>query len=99
MHAGRPGFHAPDPLRASRTVRFLRVPRAEPGDWRPPIDARPRRTEGLVPFERNLARGDGLRARLLSFCGAYDNHRRALVSQPGPAEECQFLDRHRADVL
>ena len=37
----------------------------EPGDRRLAIDARPRRIEGLVPFERDLDRGDDRRARLL----------------------------------
>ena len=70
-------FHPPDPQRASRTVRFRRVPDAEPGDRRVAIDARPRRVEGLVPFERDLDRGDGRRARVLPIHRAHGNHGRS----------------------
>jgi len=48
----------------------------------------------LVPFERNLDRGDGRRARLLPVYRAHGNHRRALVSQPRFIEERQFRRRH-----
>jgi DHA2 family multidrug resistance protein len=64
-------FMRQTPLRASRTIRFRRVPDLESGHRRLAIDARPRRAEGLVPFERNLARGDGLGARLLPVYRAY----------------------------
>ena len=41
----------------------------EPGDRRIAIDARPRRAEGLVPFERDLGRGaDGLLGPRLDLC-------------------------------
>src|SRR5439155_27125112 len=99
VHAGRPPFPPPDPLRASRAVRFLRVPDAEPGDRGLAINARPRRAEGLVPFGRNLDGGDGRRARLLPVYRAYGHYRRALVSEPRPIEERQFLGRNGADVL
>src|SRR5712671_2681042 len=99
VHPGQPDIYSPDPLRASGTVRFHRVPDPEPGDRRPAIDARPGRAEGLVPFERNLDRGDGRRARLLPVYRAHGNHRRALVSQPRFIEERQFRRRHRAGVL
>jgi DHA2 family multidrug resistance protein len=60
--------------------RFLRVPDAEPGDWRLAIDARSRRVEGLVSFERNLDRGDGRRTGSLSVYRPHGHHRRALFS-------------------
>jgi len=91
-------FYSPDPLRASGTVRFQSVPDPEPGDRRPAIDARPGRAEGLVPFERNLDRGDGRRARFYLFTvHTVTTDERSFLNRF--IEERQFRRRHRAGVL
>ena len=90
-------------IRQTRNVHreafdFRRVLHAEPRGRRVAADARPRRVEGLVSFERNLDRGGGFRARLLPVHGAHGDHRRALVSQPRPLEKPEFRRRHPIDV-
>src|SRR5215469_14702119 len=79
--------------------RFRRVFGAEPGHRRLAIDARSRPNERLVPFERNLDRGDGRWAWVLPICRTHGDHRRALVSQPRFVEERQFRGGHAAGVL
>jgi len=63
-------FSSADPLRASRTVRFRRVPDLEPGHRRLAIDARPRRTEGLVHRAKSGSRRRSP-GSALPVCGAH----------------------------
>ena len=90
-------------IRQSRTMRrdafeWLRLCDAEPRRRLIAIDARPRPAQGLVPLDRDLDRGDGRGVVLLSAGRTHDDHRRALVPEPGIVEEPEFCRRQPVDV-
>jgi DHA2 family multidrug resistance protein len=49
-----PGVHPRDPTCVERAFRFFWLRRAWRGDWRVADATRPRRAQGLVPFDRDL---------------------------------------------
>src|SRR5262249_52804484 len=91
-------LHLRDPARSARGIRLLWFRELEPGDRRVANDARPRRAEGLVRFERDLGRSNDRGARPLLVRRPYRDSHRPLLPQSRPAERRQLRNRHIAHV-